>query len=364
MTSASPPLDFIADVFALAGELVAIEPIGRGNIHDSFRVTCSAPVSAAYLLQRLNQQVFPDIDGLMDNISRLTVHLRQELALRQEFAPDRRCMELVPTRDGADYAVSEVGEVFRVFRFIDDSVSYQSVENPEQANLAARAYGDFQSHLSTLAAETFTPSIPDFHNTRKRFSDFAVGVTEDLAGRVYQSKAEIEFAWARESLAGRLLSLVETGVVPERLAHNDAKLDNVLFDRFTGEVLCVCDLDTVMPGLSLYDFGDLVRSCASRGNEDQEAEIDATLFEALVEGYLDTTRGFLTEVEVEHLVIAGQLISFETGMRFLTDYLSGDIYFRTDYPEHNLKRCRSQFRLVSSLERYSKELNRIVEKFV
>ena len=362
MISSFPAVDFIQQTFAINGKLLSVEPFGQGNVHDSFRLTCDPTVDVSYLLQRLNQQIFPGTDQLMENIDRLTRHLRDGLRGRGITDASRRYLELISTRDGRTHARNEFGDVYRVFRFIENSISYRTVEGPEQAFLAARAIGDFQSVLSTLKPNDIAVSIPDFHNTRKRLVDLRIRAIEDSAGRTGVAKAEIEFAFAREALAGRLLILTETGVVPDRLAHNDAKLDNVLFCRATGEVLCVCDLDTVMPGLSLYDFGDLVRSCASHGTEDQGAEISLSLFEALAEGYLDGTRGLLTEVEVEHLALAGQLISFETGVRFLTDYLSGDTYFKIDYPEHNLNRCRTQFALVSSIERRFKEMSRIVEK--
>ena len=360
------PVDFIAETFALDGELLAAEPFGRGNIHESFRLTCSRPKPGGYLLQRLNQQVFPDVERLMSNVRRLTEHLREDLITRTRVDPERHCLELIPTRDGAPYRVDERGEVFRVFRFIADSVSYQTIRGLEQAYLAANAFGCFHSSLSKLNPATFLPSLPDLHNTPKRFFDLRVTVTKDPVGRVVDSMPEIKFGLSRESLAGRLLSLMNTGVLPVRLVHNDAKLDNVLFDRGSGEVLCVCDLDTVMPGTSLYDFGDLVRSCAAEGGEDEldkaALEIRMDCFEALAEGYLDATRALLTDIEIRNLALAGQLITLETGIRFLTDYLQGDTYFKTNYREHNLVRCRAQFALVTSIERQLGAMKRIVSK--
>ena len=219
MTRSFLPVDFIAETFTLDGELLAVEPFGRGNIHESFRVTCGPPRSGAYLLQRLNQRVFPDVERLMDNVHRLTIHLQEGLTLGARVAPERHCLELIPTHDGAVYATGERGEAYRVFRFIADSVSFQTIQSLEQAYLAANAFGIFQSGLSMLEPAAFLPSIPDFHNTPKRFSDLRAAVTENLVGRAGQAGAEIEFALSREPLVGRLLSLLDTGVVPERLVH-------------------------------------------------------------------------------------------------------------------------------------------------
>ena len=362
MSGSVPTLAFIQQAFPLAGSPLSIESFGRGNIHDSYRLRLDASCDVSYLLQRLNQQVFPCVPVLMNNIVRITDYLRSRWVAHSPLDPRRHCLELVTTRNGDSYATDAKGEVYRMFVFVDNSCSYHSVQHPEQAYNAASAFGRFQANLLGLDSNAIGLSIPQFHDTRKRLENLNKAVRENIKDRVKCAKTDIQFVFDRESLASRLLSLLESERVPQRLAHNDAKLDNVLFCRTTGEVLCVCDLDTVMPGLSLYDFGDLVRSCANPSGEDIESEISLPLFEALVVGYLESTQCFLTMIEVEHLTIAGQLICFETGMRFLSDYLGGDTYFKIEYPEHNLHRARSQFALVRSIERRSSELNRIVRR--
>ena len=362
MSSAFPALELIQQHFPLEGRLLSIESFGQGNIHDSFHLTCNAPSGVSYLLQRLNQHVFPCVPRLMENVSAVIGHLRAQWAVHSRLERRRHCLELIVTHDGGSYLTDANGDVYRLFVFINNSHSYLRVQSEEQAFRAASAFGEFQSRLSGLAPSAIGAAIPEFHNTRKRLQNLKKDVQENRKDRARFARPEIQFAFTREDLASRLLCLLETGVVPQRLAHNDAKLDNVLFCRTTGEVLCVCDLDTVMPGLSLYDFGDLVRSCASAEGEDYEAEVSPPLFEALVAGYLEATKGFLTSTEVDHLTTAGQLICFETGIRFLSDYLCGDLYFKIEYPEHNLHRARSQFALVLSLEQRFRELNGIVRK--
>ena len=266
------------------------------------------------MLQRINQRVFPDPIALIENIKRVTHHVEKGLA--GEF----RSLELVPSRAGPPYVKSASGEVWRVYRFIDRCVSYAVVETPERANEVARAFGHFQRCLSTMEPDGVYESIRDFHDTPKRFSRFASAVSLDRFQRAATARREIEFAYTHESLTSVLLELHRAGLVPQRICHNDAKLDNVLFDQITDRAVCVIDLDTVMPGLSLYDFGDLVRSCTSTATEDETdgstVEVKLELFQGLAAGYLDATRNFLTPAEIDHLGFAGNSLPLKRGCVF------------------------------------------------
>ena len=284
----------------------------------------------------------------MDNILCVSEHLRSK------SSDDARHLSLVPTIDGQHFFRDKDGEVWRAFRFIPDSVTYERPRNAQQARDAAAKYGEFQRLVADLPATELRETIPDFHNTRARYQQFHDAIAADAHERKRECAAEIERAAAWEEIAGTLVDLQEAGKIPERVVHNDTKLDNLLFDQRTGKPICVIDLDTVMPGLALHDFGDMVRTMTTTAVED---ETDLSLigmsmeyFEAVVEGYLSETSGFLTQLEIEHLPLSGMIITIETGLRFLTDHLRGDEYFKCHRPGHNLDRCRSQFALAASIE--------------
>jgi Ser/Thr protein kinase RdoA (MazF antagonist) len=253
------------------------------------------------------------------------------------------------------------GETWRAYRFIENARTYDAVTSAEQAFQAARAFGRFQQQLASLPPPRLHETIPDFHHTPKRFAALEQAIAADAKGRAALARAEIEFARSRQSIAGVLLG----AGLPERITHNDTKFNNVLLDDTTGEAVCIIDLDTVMPGLALYDFGDMVRTTTSPAAEDEQDLSKVTLkfplFEALVRGYLESAGGFLTPAEKQHLAFSGKLITFETGIRFLADYLAGDTYFKVHREGHNLDRCRTQFKLVESIERQEEQMNRTVE---
>jgi Ser/Thr protein kinase RdoA (MazF antagonist) len=235
-----------------------------------------------------------------------------------------------------------------------------------QAFQAAKAFGEFQKHLVDLPGKRLCETIPDFHNTPKRFEAFEKALNADSQNRAKSAKAEIEFAIKHKDVSSLLLSLCKEGKIPERITHNDTKLNNVLLDDKTGEAVCVIDLDTVMPGLALYDFGDLVRTSTSPAAEDEKdlgkVKMQMHMYKALVEGYMSTAKDFLTKTEIGHLAFSGKLITLEIGLRFLTDYLSGDTYFKIHRDGHNIDRCRTQFKLVSLIEEQEEEMNRIADK--
>jgi hypothetical protein len=361
------PVEAVAACFAVPGELAAVEPFAGGHIHDSYRLTYRQGGSSPhYLLQRLNDRVFCDPAGLMENIRRVTAHIAQRLAARGETDVGRKVLTLVLTQGGAPFYRDDSGVCWRLYVFVEGTRVYETVETPAQAEQAGRAFGEFQSLLADLAPPRLRETIPDFHNTPLRYAALDRVVAADVCGRVAAANAEIEFAARRRGAAAVLLDLHRAGEIPERIVHNDAKIANVLVDAETGEALCVVDLDTVMPGLSLYDFGDMVRTMTSPSVEDEtdlsRVEVQVSLFEALARGYLSAAGGFLNEVERAQLVTAGKLITLEQGVRFLTDFLGGDTYYKTQRPGQNLDRCRTQFKLVASLERYEDVLTRLVAR--
>jgi Ser/Thr protein kinase RdoA (MazF antagonist) len=296
----------------------------------------------------------------MSNIARVTSHARTRLIEAGCNEPTRRALTLVRTHEGANYHVDSAGEYWRAYLFIEGARGYDIVENEKHAYEAAKAFGEFQKLLADLPGERLNETIPDFHNTRKRFAAFEAALEKDALQRADNVKAEIDWVFAHKHLAGALLELHEQGTMPERITHNDTKLNNVLLDNETGEAICVIDLDTLMPGLALYDFGDLVRTCTSPVAEDEPDTAKVTMqmpmFKALANGYLAAAGTFLTETERNNLPLAGMVITFEIGLRFLTDYLQGDTYFKTKRIGHNLDRCRTQFALVDSMIKQKAEM--------
>jgi Ser/Thr protein kinase RdoA (MazF antagonist) len=335
--------------FAIEGEFAGAAPYGSGHINDSYSVVFRLNGAASrYILQRINYHVFKNPVALMENIERVTAHLGAQVAGR----PDRyrRVLTLVPTRAGGALHIDDNGDYWRAYVFIDGATTYDSIKSPGQAFQAAKAFGEFQRMLADLPAPRLHDTIPDFHHTPKRFAALQQAIAADAVGRVSSARPEIDFALARQPLTRVLL---DAGL-PERVTHNDTKINNVLLDDATGEGTCVIDLDTVMPGLAGYDFGDMVRTATCPAPEDEQdlskVHMQFPLFEALARGYLSSAGGFLTPAEKESLAVAGKLITFEIAIRFLTDYLSGDTYFKVHRPGQNLDRCRCQFKLLQSIE--------------
>jgi hypothetical protein len=357
----SKVLDLAAVVgeFCIDGELLGVTPYGGGHINDSYCASFrreGAPVR--YILQRINRGIFKNPVALMENIQRVTAHLGAKASGEQDA--DRFALTLVPTRAGEAWCSDTDGNYWRVYRFIEGARSYDAVESPDQAFQAARAFGHFQKLLVDLPAPRLNDTVADFHHTPKRFEALERAIDSDVAGRAILAKREIEFAFMRKSIAGLLLK----ADLPERITHNDTKLNNVLLDDATGEGICIVDLDTVMPGLALYDFGDMVRTTTSVAKEDErdlsKVAVQLPLFEALARGYL-ASASFLTKAEKQHLVVSGKLMTFEQGVRFLTDYLVGDAYYKVSRNEHNLDRCRTQFKLLESIEEQEERMERLVE---
>lgn len=353
--------------FALDGKLIGVEPFGGGHINDSFILTYSgAAGDVRYLLQRINSAVFPDPALVMENIQRVTTHLRRRLQESGARDIERRVLTLAPSLTGEPFRRDDADECWRAYRFIEGTTTAHCADNAAQAEQAGRAFGEFQRLLADMSGPPLHETIPDFHNTPRRFDDLSRAVESDPHNRAAGVQREIEFAGTRRGLAGVLLDLHQRGEIPARIVHNDAKISNVLFDRRAGQALCVVDLDTVMPGLSLYDFGDMVRSMTALAAEDEpdlsRVELRPDFFKALTTGYLAETREMLSPAERGRLVTAGKVITLEQGVRFLSDFINGDTYYKTTRPNHNLDRCRAQFKLLESMEQSEEELTRTVEE--
>ena len=303
----------------------------------------------------------------MENMRKVTAHLWNKLRDTGEQDPSRRCLRLIPMADGKFLYRDSDGNYWRTMDCISGVETFDRVEKPEQAFQAALAFGHFQRLLLDFPATDLHDTIPDFHNTRRRFERFLEVLDADPADRVSQIPEEVRFLKEHELEASRLLDLQDRGELPLRVTHNDTKLNNILFDGETGEGICVVDLDTVMPGLSLYDFGDLVRTAATTAAEDErdlnKVRMDIQLFRELVRGYLDAVGGALEDQEIRNLAFSARLITMEIGMRFLTDFLEGDIYFKIHREGHNLDRARNQFQLVRSMEAQVDEMEAVVEKY-
>lgn len=351
------PVDIakVASAFRLPGTFVSASPYGSGHINDTYAVVQETGEGRRrFLLQRINEKVFKDPPALMRNVSRVCAHAQERLRLEGRKDADRRALTLVPARDSRDWHQDELGGCWRCYLFIEGATGHDVIRSAGQAREAARAFGAFQALLADLPGGRLNETIPDFHHTPARFSAFRRALKADAHGRAPAAAAEIAFALDRAHEVGVIVDAMAAGKVPERVTHNDTKLNNVLIDDRTGEGICVIDLDTVMPGSALYDFGDLVRTSTSPAAEDETdlslVEMRMPMFRALVEGYLSAASGFLTAEERRLLAFSGKLITLEIGLRFLTDWLEGDVYFKVRRPGHNLDRCRTQFALVRSIE--------------
>ena len=363
----TPDLAAIARAFALLGQYRSGVPHGSGHINDTFAIVVDqAGTPVRYVLQRINEKVFTNVAGLMENIQRVTSHATARAAQRDDPEASRRALTLVPTRDGKAFHRDDAGRAWRCFLFIEHARTYDVVTTPAQATAAARAFGEFQRMLVDLPGARLHETIPFFHHTRRRFDTFKRAVTADARGRAAQAREEIAFALGREPLVDVLLNLQARGEIPERVTHNDTKFNNVMLDDATQQGVCVIDLDTVMPGIALNDFGDMVRSGTNAAAEDEvdlsKVQARLPIFEALVDGYLTAARSFLNDAEIAHLAISGQVITFEIGLRFLTDFLEGDVYFKTKRPNHNLQRAANQFALVRSLEAQRLTMESVVQR--
>lgn len=353
--------------FQIEGTFMSFRPINDGHINCTYAVsfTQTGGDVKRYVLQAVNTSIFRNPVELIENIRSVTEFLRKKIAA-QGGDPERETLQLVPAADGKYYFENEAG-FWRVYRYIEGAIAYQSAEKPVLFRNSAVAFGRFQKLLADYPAQTLHETIPQFHDTPKRYRNFHAALATDKAGRKKDVEKEIAFYLEHEKIADTITSKIAAGEIPLRVTHNDTKLNNIMMDAVTDEAVCVIDLDTVMPGSALYDFGDSIRFGASSGKED-EKDIDSIfmredLFEAYTEGYLSQARDSLTEREISLLPMGAVLMTLECGLRFLTDYLDGDTYFAVHYPGQNLDRTRTQAKLAWDMEQKYARMEQIVARY-
>ena len=365
MNHATEYLEETVRKFSAPGKCESIAPYGSGHINDTYRVAMrNGSGCAPYILQRINHNIFKNPPLLMDNILRVTRHIRNKLSGMRGSNPDRESLTVIPTAEGAPFLHDGRGNYWRMYIFISNALTRDICADSRQAYETACAFGRFQSLLADLPGGRLHETIPWFHHTPRRFQTLEDAISSDKHNRCREVKREIEFCADRKPLASALTGLLESGQIPERISHNDSKINNVMMDSASGRGICVIDLDTVMSGSSLYDFGDMVRTAARTMDEDErdldKVRLNLELFESLARGYLESARGFLTPLELENMVTAGKVITFTIGIRFLADYLMGDVYFKIHRPGHNLDRARVQFKLLKSIEEQEEKMRRLV----
>ena len=354
--------------FQYEGILVEERPYGNGHINDTFLLTFEIAEMGRIkvILQRMNKEVFTNPVELMENVIGVTSYLRKKI-IENGGDPDRETLNVIPAVDGKPYFIDYKGEYWRSYKFVTDASSYDQVEKPEDFYQSAYAFGNFQRLLADYPAETLHETIKDFHNTPDRLEKFKKAVAEDICGRAASVQKEIDFILEREELTHALYDLQLDGRLPLRVTHNDTKLNNIMIDDETGKAICVIDLDTVMPGLTANDFGDSIRFGASTALEDEQdlskVSCDLHLFDVYARGFIEGCGGALTDLEIDMLPMGAILMTFENGIRFLTDHLEGDHYFRIHREGHNLDRCRTQLTLVKDMQEKLPQMNAIIQKY-
>ncbi|GEM67367.1 hypothetical protein SMI01S_09730 [Sphingobacterium mizutaii NBRC 14946 = DSM 11724] len=339
--------------FKLEGEIIDSVPFGSGHINDTFKITTNSLQNNLYLLQRINHHIFQDVEGLMNNIESVCKHLKEKLAHLGEKEVLKRTMTIVPTYDNKNYYQDENGDYWRVFHLIPETRSYDILETQEQAYSGGMAFGQFQKQLSDLDPKTIVEILPNFHNIEFRLSNLRDAIEKNPAKRVEKIQDLLDYIFEREEKMRTVLELGRSNKLPLRITHNDTKFNNVLLDK-DDNVQCVIDLDTVMPGYVAYDFGDAIRTIINSAAEDEadvsKIVLNIPLFQSFTAGYLSEAKEFLTDAEVDSLIPAVHLLPYMQAVRFLTDYINGDTYYKIAYPEHNLVRTKAQLKLVHELE--------------
>lgn len=353
----------IASEFRITGTVADVAPLGSGLINDTFRVRTEPASAPDYVLQRINHAIFKDVDRLQDNISRITEHIRRKLRERGETDLERKTLTVVPAKDGRLHHFD--GENYwRLTVFIPGSVTYEQV-NPETAYLTGKAFGEFQCLLSDLPGKPLGETIPDFHNMSFRLAQLKEAAAADAAGRLEKVRTIVDGLLARSEEMCKAEALYKEGLLPKRITHCDTKVNNMLFDE-GGSFLCVIDLDTAMPGFVLSDFGDFIRTAGNTGAEDDEnlfnVGVDMDIFREFSRGYIESARVFLTQTEIDNLPYGAQRMTYMQTVRFLTDYLNGDTYYKVKSPEHNLQRTLAQLALLESIDSHLGEMNEIIQK--
>ncbi|HBM14872.1 MAG TPA: mucin desulfatase [Lentisphaeria bacterium] len=352
--------------FQIHGNYLSGIPYGNGHINSTYKVTLNqAGINVSYTLQKINTAIFKDPLKVIENIVRVTDCQKEFYSNSDDSS--RKHMTLVKNKDGTYLHEEKDGSVWRVYLFIEKALTYEIIENEEYAYKTARAFGEFQKSLANIKGERLHEIIPDFHNTPKRFMALDKAIDKDIAKRASGVKDEIGFAFSRRDKAAKLIDLHKSGLIPERITHNDTKLNNLMIDEKSKQPICVIDLDTLMPGFSAYDFGELMRTGVSPTMEDEKdiskIHIRINVFEAIVKGFLDATSGFINKAEKENILWGGYLMTLENAVRFLTDHLNNDIYYRIHRENHNLDRCRTQFALLKCIESEWDNLVGIIKKY-
>lgn len=356
----------ILPAFCFEGTYLKVEEMQSGNINSTFHLYYRKRGGKIqhYTLQRINSFVFKDPFAAMNNIAAVTRHLRQSF-LADQIDPERRVLEVISTREGKSMFVDPSGCYWRAYRYIDNATPYDEIIKPQHFYEAGRAFGEFQRRLADFPVENLVETLPNFHNTTKRFYDFVAAVAADPVGRVCDVEEEIEYVFEHRRMSGEIVKLIRSGVLPLRVTHNDTKMNNVLIDDETDKALCVIDLDTVMPGSALYDFGDAIRFGASTAAEDEldteKIALDMDKYRLFTEGFLSQVVGLLREEEILRLPLGVKVITCEQVIRFLTDYINGDTYFKVNSPQHNLVRAHAQMALLDDIERKYDQMQQIVE---
>ena len=354
--------------FRYEGVLIDERPYGSGHINDTYLLTFEIAEMGTIkvILQRMNKNIFTKPIELMENILNVTSYLRKKI-IENGGNPDRETLNVIRTVDNMPYLVDSEGEYWRSYKFITDATSYDQVESPEDFYQSAVAFGNFQRLLAEYPAETLHETIEGFHDTKARFQVFKKAVEDDVCGRAASVQKEIQFVLEHEHLANVFADLLEKKEIPLRVTHNDTKLNNIMIDNKTRKGICVIDLDTVMPGLAMNDFGDSIRFGASTATEDEQdlskVSCDMELFDLYAKGFIEGCGGKLTEKEIDLMPTGAMVMTFECGMRFLTDYLQGDTYFKIHRENHNLDRCRTQFKLVKDMEAKWDTMREIIDKY-
>lgn len=350
--------------FRLEGTLSECSPYGNGHINDTYLLILdNAGKKEKVILQRMNHEIFPKPEELMENIANVTSFLKEKI-IKNGGNPMRETLNVIPDKSGKSFYKDAEGNYWRCFVFVTDAVCYEKAESRKDLYETGLAFGKFQSLLSDFDASILHETIEKFHDTPNRFAQLCDAAEKDVLGRAATVQEEIAFIKKRKKDADYVSSLIKEGKLPLRVTHNDTKLNNIMFDNVSGKGICVIDLDTVMPGLAMNDFGDIIRFGASTGAEDEtdlsKISCDMELYQACVKGFIEGCEGKLTDFEIELLPMGAKLMTYECGMRFLTDYLQGDVYFKTARKEHNLDRCRTQLKLVADMEGKWEQMKSIV----
>ncbi len=367
MNSEISTLSFAISAYELNAELVGAVPYGHGHVNNTFCVYTQTTDGdcVRYILQRISDKAFKKPSELMENICVVTDYLR-DIIVKNNGDTERETLTVIRTRDGNSFFTDAEGRAWRMYSFIEGAVTLEKADTPELFYASGKAFGNFQRLLCDYPADTLHETIKDFHNTAKRLENLKTAIEKDRHNRVKNVANEIEFALNREEDCSLALNAQRDGILPLRVTHNDTKLNNVMMDNESGEGICVIDLDTVMPGLSINDFGDSIRFGANHSAEDEtdlsKVNFDISLFEVYAKGFLEGCGGTLTKAEIEHMPLGAKLMTLECGIRFLTDYLDGDVYFKTTRDSQNLDRARTQFKLVSDMEKSWQEMQAVIIK--